>query len=74
MRIALTHTAIAQLRDGRNPTAVAGAVTALLKEKGLGEGGLILVDPFGRMGFAYNTPTMGIAYAWMDQGDLVVMM
>jgi beta-aspartyl-peptidase (threonine type) len=70
MRAALTHTAVEQLRNGRDPQVVARAIMVLLKEKGKGEGGLILLDPFGRIGYAYSTPAMDIAYA---RGNQVVV-
>jgi L-asparaginase / beta-aspartyl-peptidase len=71
MRVALSHTAVEQLRDGRDPTMVARSVMALLKERGRGEGGIILLDSFGRIGRAHNTPSMNVAYAQGDQEVVV---
>lgn len=71
MRVALAYTAVSQLQDRRDPKVVARAIMTLLKEKGRGEGGIILLDPFGRMGFAHNTPSMDIAYVRGDQEVVV---
>jgi isoaspartyl peptidase/L-asparaginase-like protein (Ntn-hydrolase superfamily) len=34
----------------------------LLKKRTGGEGGLVLLDPFGRVGYASNTPAMSLAF------------
>jgi isoaspartyl peptidase/L-asparaginase-like protein (Ntn-hydrolase superfamily) len=41
---------------------VAQSVIALLHKRTGGEGGIILLDPFGRVGYAYNTPAMSLAF------------
>ena len=71
MRVALSHAAIERLRDGRDPQVVAKAMMALLGEKGRGEGGIILLDSFGRIGYAHNTPSMDVAYVRGDQEVVV---
>ncbi len=71
IRMALAYTALSQLQYGRDPEVVAKAMMALLKEKGQGEGGIILLDPFGRVGYAYNTSSMDVAYALGDR-EIVV--
>ena len=35
-----------------------------------GEGGLVLLDPFGRVGYAYNTVAMSLAFV---SGETVVV-
>jgi beta-aspartyl-peptidase (threonine type) len=70
LRITLTRTALELLRDGRDPTQAARVAVALLRQRTGGEGGLILLDPLGRIGCAYNTPAMSVAF--MAGADLVV--
>jgi L-asparaginase / beta-aspartyl-peptidase len=70
IRTTLTRTAIELLRDGKDPAQAAQAAVALLRRRTGGEGGLILLDPLGRIGYAYNTPAMSVAF--MAGADLVV--
>jgi len=62
LRTTLTRTALELLRDGRDPTRAARAAVALLRQRTGREGGLILLDPLGRRGYAYNTPAMSVAF------------
>ena len=62
IRSTLTRTAVELLRHGTDPWRVAQSVIALLHKRTGGEGGIILLDPFGRVGYAYNTPAMGLAF------------
>jgi beta-aspartyl-peptidase (threonine type) len=70
IRTTLTRTTIELLRDGRDPTQAARIAVRLLHERTGGEGGLILIDPFGRVGYAYNTPAMSVAFR--SDGALVI--
>jgi len=70
LRITLTRTAIELLRDGKDPAQAAQAAVALLRRRTGSEGGLILLDPLGRIGYAYNTPAMSVAF--LVGADLVV--
>jgi len=70
IRVTLTRTAIELLRDGRDPTLVAQTTVRLLHERTGGEGGLILIDPLGRVGYAYNTLAMSVAF--LTGGTLVI--
>jgi L-asparaginase / beta-aspartyl-peptidase len=70
LRTTLTRTAIELLRDGKDPAQAAQAAVALLRRRTGSEGGLILLDPLGRMGYAYNTPAMSVAF--LAGADLVV--
>ncbi|MCB0154555.1 MAG: isoaspartyl peptidase/L-asparaginase [Anaerolineae bacterium] len=71
IRVQLAHSAAlfaAGLADDGQPvchTAAAAAI-ARLHERVAGQGGLIMIDRFGRVGFAYNTPNL--AYAFMREG------
>lgn len=62
IKATLARQAVEQLGP-EEPTAVATRVVEDLKRFG-GDGGLILVDRRGRVGFAFNTPRM--ARAWVD--------
>lgn len=70
IRATLTRTAIELLRDGRDPTQAARTAVQLLHDRTGGEGGLILVDPLGRVGYAYSTPAMSMAF--LAGGTLVI--
>lgn len=70
IRTTLTRTAIELLRDGRDPTQAARFALELLRKRTNGEGGLILLDPLGRIGYAYNTPAMSVAFL---AGDTLVV-
>lgn len=70
IRSTLTKTAVDLLRDGRDPTQAAKIAITLLRERVGGEAGLILLDAFGRIGYAYNTPAMSLAFL---SGDTLVV-
>ena len=62
IRTTLTRTAIEFLRGGKDPMPAAKLAIELLKKRTGGEGGLVLLDPFGRVGYAYNTLAMSLAF------------
>jgi beta-aspartyl-peptidase (threonine type) len=70
IRATLTRTAIELLRDGRDPTRAARSAVDLLYKITGGDGGVILLDPLGRLGYAYNTPAMSVAFL---TGDTLVV-
>jgi beta-aspartyl-peptidase (threonine type) len=70
IRATLTRTAIELLRDGRDPTRAARSAVDLLYKVTGGDGGVILLDPLGRLGYAYNTPAMSVAFL---TGDTLVV-
>jgi len=70
IRTTLTKTAVELLRDGRDPMLAARAAIALLQTRARGEGGVILLDPFGRLGYAFNTPAMSMAF--FSDGTLTI--
>ncbi len=72
IRTTLAYAAVCRLRDGKDPQEVARSMVRLLKKRGRGEGGLILLDAFGRMGFAHNTPAMDLAYVRGGQQEILV--
>lgn len=70
IRTTLTRTAVEFLRGGKDPMPAAKMAIEVLKKRTGGEGGLVLIDPFGRVGYAYNTPAMSLAFV---SGDTVVV-
>lgn len=70
IRATLTRTAVEYLRDGRDPSRAAQAALTFLQRRTRGEAGVILLDAFGRVGYAYNTPTMSLAFL---SGDTLVV-
>jgi beta-aspartyl-peptidase (threonine type) len=70
IRTTLTRTAVEFLRGGKDPMRAAKTAVELLKKKTGGEGGLVLLDPFGRVGYAYNTVAMSLAFV---SGETIVV-
>ena len=64
--MALAREAVQHLEDGDAPDSAAEQVIALLGERVGGEGGCILVDKRGRVGFAHNSSHMSCAYRTSD--------
>jgi len=62
MKLVLAKTASDFLAAGPDPQAAAEKALALLTERTGGTGGLIIVDPAGRLGAAFTTPRMAYAY------------
>ncbi len=63
MRVCLGKTAVEWMRDGMHPEDAARAAIRLLRMRVGGQGGLILIDRFGRLGWARTTSTMTWAAA-----------
>jgi beta-aspartyl-peptidase (threonine type) len=63
MRVCLAKTAIEWLRQGMHPEDAARAAVGLLGTRADGSGGIILIDRFGRLGWARSTSTMTWAAA-----------
>lgn len=78
IRATLARTAVELMRGGKDPAQAARTALARLTQQTRGEAGLILLDPFGRSGLAYNTESMGVALrlgsgqALRAEGRLVV--
>ena len=66
IRVVLACRTLDRLGPDGDPEAAASAAVDLLVKEGRGEGGLILVDPRGRVGYAHSTPLMPVA--WMSSG------
>jgi beta-aspartyl-peptidase (threonine type) len=70
IRATLTRTAVELLRGGIDPTQSAQRALAIFRQRTGCEAGLILVDALGRIGYAYNTLAMGLAFL---TGDTLVV-
>ncbi len=66
MRLALAHRAVQSLTSRIGATAAAQQAVRALESRTGGRGGIILVDPNGQLGFAFNTPCM--AHAYINEG------
>jgi beta-aspartyl-peptidase (threonine type) len=66
IRVVLARRALDLLAQHGDPAAAAQAAITLLVKEGRGEGGLILIDARGRVGYATSTPLMPVA--WMAAG------
>ena len=64
IRVVLARRALDYLKEADDPDYAAKVAVDLLVEEGRGEGGLILVDWRGRVGYAHSTPLMPVA--WMS--------
>lgn len=63
IRVVLARRALDYLKEADDPDYAAKVAVDLLVEEGRGEGGLILVDWRGRIGYAHSTPLMPVG--WM---------
>jgi beta-aspartyl-peptidase (threonine type) len=64
IRVVLARRTLDFLKEADDPDYAAKVAVDLLVEEGRGEGGLILVDWRGRVGYAQSTPLMPVA--WMS--------
>ena len=64
IRVVLARRALDYLKEADDPDYAAKVAVDLLVEDGRGEGGLILIDWRGRIGYAHSTPLMPVA--WMS--------
>jgi beta-aspartyl-peptidase (threonine type) len=62
MKLVLGKWTVDRVAEGLEPQAAAEKALARLRRRLNGHGGLILLDPRGRLGVAHNTPRM--AWAW----------
>ena len=71
MKVLLAKTATDLIGAGLPPMEAARRAIDVLARRVGGLGGCILLDPRGRVGFAFNTPRMAYAYRTEDGGELV---
>ncbi len=62
MKLVLGKWAVDRVAEGRPPQEAAQTAMNYLKQRLNGHGGMILLDPAGRIGLCHNTPRM--AWAW----------
>lgn len=62
LRIAMAFRAVEAMTSGIGPSEAAQQTIRTLESRIQGRGGIILVDPKGELGFAFNTPHMAHAY------------
>lgn len=62
IQVALARTTMDLLDECADPEEAAGRAIELLEERVQGEGGCILIDPRGRIGWAHNSRDMACAY------------
>lgn len=67
IRTVLARRALDYLKEADDPAYAARVAVDLLVEEGGGQGGLILLDWRGRLGYAHSTPFMPVA--WMSPGQ-----
>jgi beta-aspartyl-peptidase (threonine type) len=66
LRVVLAYRAVETMNSGVGPSEAAQQAIAALGSRTKGTGGIILVDPTGEVGFAFNTPSM--AHAYLTEG------
>src|SRR5882724_7213964 len=64
LRVCLAKAAVDEMRRGLDPASAARRAIEHMSERVGATGGLILVDPMGRVGLARSTPSMAWAAAW----------
>ena len=62
MRIVMSHRAVESMSKGIGPSEAAQQAVQALESRTGGKGGIIMVDPGGELGYAFNTPCMAHAY------------
>lgn len=72
VRAALAARSAAALRGGLDPQTVAESAIATLQRRTGGKGGLIIVDPLGRIGQARNTEHMTVAWMRADRSQYAI--
>jgi len=72
IRIVLAYRVVAALRAGEEPMQAADGGIRQLAQRTGATGGIIVVDPLGRLGYASNTARMPVAYMRADLSGIVV--
>jgi beta-aspartyl-peptidase (threonine type) len=66
IRVVMAKSAVDLLEGGETPREAAAHAVTLLRDKVDGRGGVIMMNPTGQVGFAFNTARM--AYAYLTEG------
>jgi len=69
IRVVLGRRALEYLKEAEDPDYAAKVSVDLLVEEGRGEGGLIMVDWRGRIGYAHSTPLMPVGWMTPTLGE-----
>jgi L-asparaginase / beta-aspartyl-peptidase len=69
IRVVLARRALDYLKEADDPDYAAKVAVDLLVEEGRGEGGLIMVDWRGRIGYAHSTPLMPVGWMTPTLGE-----
>jgi beta-aspartyl-peptidase (threonine type) len=69
MKLVLGKWAADRVKEGRHPEIACSDAIKYLKARLDGHGGMILLDPNGRVGIAHNTPRMAFAYKSIHKED-----
>jgi beta-aspartyl-peptidase (threonine type) len=72
MKVVLAKAAMDLLTAGLDPQAAARRVIAQLSERTEGQGGLIAVDPAGRIGAFFSTPRMAYGFRTLESKEPVI--
>ena len=72
MRAVLAKSVLDRLCDGSEPERAARSGIDQLAHRTASSAGIIVVDPLGRFGYAYNTEHMTVGYMRADLSDFVV--
>jgi beta-aspartyl-peptidase (threonine type) len=66
LRMVMAYRAVESLTSGIGPSEAAQQAIHALEFRGAGQGGIIVVDSKGELGYAFNTPHM--AHAYLTEG------
>jgi len=69
IRVVLARRALEYLKEADDPDYAAKVSVDLMVEEGRGEGGLIVVDWRGRLGYAHSTPLMPVGWMTPTLGE-----
>lgn len=69
-RVVLCKYAVDALEEGQHPQVAAKQAIELLARRVSGQGGIIIVDRLGRIGFSHNTSRMAVAFIQDDIGSV----
>jgi beta-aspartyl-peptidase (threonine type) len=72
LRVTLARAVLDRLRDGGDPASAATAALAVLQQRTQATAGVIVVDPFGRLGHSHNTAHMTFGCMRVDFDSLQV--
>jgi beta-aspartyl-peptidase (threonine type) len=69
IRVVMARRAVDFLAEGKTALEAAQLAVSLLETRTAGRGGIVVVDPQGALGFAFNTPHMAHAFMSDSLGE-----